>query len=155
MICNGDLNVEGKSNSGFSKMTSNSFPRIEIASLEGRPHSIRFRQNVLHSLHSALRSSEKLIKDAIRADTGHTDFEVTLEYALTISELSKVYSTLSLENDLKSQGSLGDLTATTSLGIVYIIPSKQNLLYSTVSAVFAALAAGNCVILEVFHSPSS
>lgn len=143
------LLVGSRANNTFSKMAVNSFLRIEIASLEGRAQSTRFRQNVLHSLHSALQSSEKLIKDAIRADTGHTDAEVTLEYVLTISELSKVYCDLSLEDELKNRRSTDNLSATTSLGIIYIIPSKQNLFYSAVSAVSAALAAGNCVVLEV------
>lgn len=132
-------------------MTGDSFARIEIANLEGRVQSTRFRQNLLLSLHSTLRSSERIVKDAIRADTGHTDSEITLEYTLAISEVRTHYGRLSLEEDLKSQRALEDLSATTNVGIVYITPSKRNLFYSAISAISAALAAGNCVILEVLQ----
>ena len=90
-------------------MADDSFARIEIANLEGRAQSTRFRQKLLHSLHAALRSSETIIKDAIRADTGHTDSEIALEYTLAISELRTHYESLSLEEDLKNQRALENL----------------------------------------------
>lgn len=133
-------------------MASDSFTRIEIANLEGRAQSIRFRQKLLHSLHTGLRSSEMIIKNAILADTGHTDLEITLEYVLAVAELRTHYESLSLEVDLKNQRALENLGATTNVGIVYITPSSRNLFYSVISSVSAALAAGNCVVLEVFQT---
>ncbi|KAH8799725.1 aldehyde dehydrogenase PutA [Xylogone sp. PMI_703] len=130
-------------------MTTHSFSRIEISILEGRAQSTRLRQKLFHSLHEVLKSLEIEVKDAILADTGYSESEVTLEYSLTISELRTHYASLNLEEDLKSQRSLENLDATTDVGIVYIIPSQQNLFYSSVSALTAALAAGNCVILEL------
>lgn len=130
-------------------MASESFSRIEISCLEARPKSIRLRQNLFHSLHSALRSSEKSIKDAIAEDTGHGDWDISLEYTLAISELRAHYNYVDLEEDRKSKKLVDNLQATTSVGIVYIIPSKRNVFYSVTSALTAALAAGNCVVLEV------
>jgi acyl-CoA reductase-like NAD-dependent aldehyde dehydrogenase len=130
-------------------MASESFSRIEISCLEARPQYIGLRQNLLHSLHSVLRSSETTIKDAIADDTNYGDWDVNLEYTLAISELRAHYNTLDLEEDRKANKSVDNLQATTSVGIVYIIPSKQNLFYSVISALTAALAAGNCVVLEV------
>lgn len=130
-------------------MSSKPFSRLEISSLDGRALSTRFRQKVFHSLHTTLKSSEKLIKDAIAADTGHSESEVTLEYALALFEARAHYDTLNLEDDLKAQRALENLEATTNIGIVYVIPTKQNIFYSVVSAITASLAAGNCVILEV------
>lgn len=123
--------------------------RIEIASLECKAQSTRFRQKLLHSLHHALTSAEKKIKDAISIDTGYTDLETALEYSLAISELRTHYNSLDLEGDKKSQRAVENLNATTSVGIVYITPSNQNLFYSVISGVTAAITAGNCVILEV------
>ena len=130
-------------------MAGDAFSRIEIAHLEGRAKSTRGRQNLLHSLNNTLRSSEKTIKNAILADTGYTDSEITLEYTLAIAELSTHYHSVSLDEDLKNQRALDDPNSTTNVGIVYIAPSKQNLFYSVISSLTAALAAGNCVILEV------
>ncbi|KAH8696272.1 Aldehyde/histidinol dehydrogenase [Talaromyces proteolyticus] len=130
-------------------MTSDSFSRIQISCLEARPQSIRLRQNLFHSLHAALKSSEKTIKSAIAEDTSHDEWETSLEYTLAISELREHYSSLDLEQDLKRQKSVEDLQGTTNVGIVYIIPSKQNQFYSVISALTAALAAGNCVVLEL------
>lgn len=132
-------------------MADDSFARIEISNLEGRAQSTSFRQKLLHSLHTTLRSSETIIKNAIRADTGHTDSEIVLEYNLAISELRTHYESLSLEEDLKNQRVLENLTATTNVGIVYITSLNRNMLYSVISSVSAALAAGNCVVLEVFQ----
>lgn len=131
-------------------MANESFSRIEISCLEARPQSIRLRQNLFHSLHSALKSSEKRIKDAITDDTSHDDWDINLEYTLAISELRVHYDSLSPEEYHKSNKLVDNLQATTSVRIVYIIPSKQNLFYSVISALTAALAAGNCVVLEVF-----
>jgi acyl-CoA reductase-like NAD-dependent aldehyde dehydrogenase len=130
-------------------MASDSFSRIEIANLEGRAQSTRFRQKVLHTLHQALRSAEKTIKDAIYMDTGYSELETTLEYTLAVSELRIHYNSLSLEEDLKSQRATENPSATTSVGIIFIHPSNRNLFYSVISSTAAAIAAGNCVILEV------
>lgn len=127
-----------------------SFSRLEIACLEGRLQSVRFRQKSFHSLYNIIQTQSSNIKDAIAADTGHTEAEVTLEYALAISELRSHYDELNLEEDIKQQHSLENLKATTTnTGIVYLIPSKQNLFYSVISALTASLAAGNCVVVEV------
>ena len=133
---------------------SDAFSRIEISVLEGRAQSVRLRQKLLHSLHAALRSSEKAIKQAIADDTGYSDHDINVEYSLTISDLRTHYESLDLRRELDSQKALQNLEATTCVGSVYIIPAKQNLLYSVISALTAALAAGNCVILEVWTPDS-
>ncbi|KAI1626437.1 aldehyde dehydrogenase PutA [Exophiala viscosa] len=131
------------------KMAGDSFSRIEISSLEGRAQSTRLRQKLFHSLHTTLGSSEKTIKDAILADSGYSKSEVNLEYALAISDLRKHYASVDLEQDLKAQKAVENLKATTNVGIVYIVPAKQNLFYCVISALTAALAAGNCVVVEL------
>ncbi|KIW19375.1 hypothetical protein PV08_03670 [Exophiala spinifera] len=130
-------------------MAEESFSRIQTACLEGRAQSVLFRQRLFHSLYSTLKASASKIKDAIVADTGHNEADVTLEYTLAISELRTHYDELNLEEDINSQHSLENLNATTSAGIIYLIPSKHNLFYSVISALTASLAAGNCVVVEL------
>ncbi|KPI44044.1 uncharacterized protein AB675_6158 [Cyphellophora attinorum] len=125
------------------------FSRIEVSRQEGRAQSVRLRQKLFHSLHSAIKASEKAIKEAVQADTGYNDHDVNIEYSLTISELRTHYESLDLRRELDSQKAIENLDATTSVGIVYIIPARGNLFYSIVSALTAALAAGNCIILEL------
>ncbi|KAK5203729.1 hypothetical protein LTR99_003391 [Exophiala xenobiotica] len=130
-------------------MSSGAYSRIEISCLEGRAQSIRLRQKLLHSLYNGLKSSTSALKEAIAVDSGNGEAEVALELALTISELRTHYDTLNVEEDLKEQRSPENLNATTNIGIIYVIPTKQNLFYSVISALTAALAAGNCVIVEL------
>lgn len=130
-------------------MATDSLARLEISCIEGRLQSIRYRQHIFHSLYKTLKSFETPIKNAIVADTGYGEIEVNLEYGLLMSELRLQYDTLNLEEDLRARDQLHSLGATKSVGIVYLVPSKYNLLYSTVSALLAAIAAGNCVVIEV------
>ncbi|KIW62194.1 hypothetical protein PV04_10392 [Phialophora macrospora] len=130
-------------------MSTEPFPRIQIARLEGRSQSLRLRQALFHSLHAALTSSESAIKQAIVADTGNSDADIALEYSLVLSELRTQYESLDLKTEVTIAHSLENPTGTTNVGIVYVIPEQRNLFYSILSPLCAALAAGNCVILEL------
>lgn len=131
-------------------MTTHSFPRIEISCLERRAESVRLIQRQFHALYNALRAAGTSIKYAISADTGYSDVEVRLQYTLAIAELRKHYNGLHLEKDNASRSLLDNASATTSLGIVYVVPSRRDLFYSVIALLTAALAAGNCVIVEVW-----
>lgn len=133
-------------------MTSHPFPRIEISCLEHRAESIRLMQRQFHALHAALRASESSIKAAISADIGYSDLEIELQYSLAIADLRSHYENLDLEKDNASRSTLCNPSATTSIGIVYVQPSRKDLFYSVIAALTAALAAGNCVIVEVNSS---
>lgn len=130
-------------------MTTEWFPQLQISRLEGRAQSVRLRQSLFHSLHSALTSSESTIKQAIAADTSNNDADIALEFFLALSELRTHYESLDLDAEVKLAHTLENLTGTTNVGIVYVIPGQRNLFYSVLSPLCAALAAGNCVILEV------
>ena len=56
---------------------------------------------------------------------------------------------IDLKTEVELAHSLENPTGTTNLGIVYLIPAQRNLFYSVLSPVCAALAGGNCVVLEV------
>ena len=130
-------------------MSTDSLSRIEISRLEGRASSIRLRQNQFHRLQDALTSSEGAIKEALSESHGYGEDESGLEYALALSELRTHYLCLDLKRSVELSHSLEDLSATTGVGIVYLIPAKQNPFYSVISVLTSALAAGNCVVVEV------
>jgi acyl-CoA reductase-like NAD-dependent aldehyde dehydrogenase len=129
------------------------FPRIAISNLEGRAQSTHYRQSQLHRLQTELTKSKDEIKAAIRADVGHTSLEADVEYTLVLSELREHYETLNPKNELAAtrQVELGNdnLNRSKTTSIVYIVPSTHTLLYSVLSPVCAAIAVGNCVIVEV------
>jgi acyl-CoA reductase-like NAD-dependent aldehyde dehydrogenase len=130
-------------------MSAEPFARIQIAHLEGRSQSLRLRQTLFHSLHATLTSSESAIKQAIAADTGNSDADIALEYSLALSELRAHYETLDLKTEVTLAHSIENPTGTTNVGIVYVIPAQRTLFYAVLSPLCAALAAGNCVVLEV------
>jgi acyl-CoA reductase-like NAD-dependent aldehyde dehydrogenase len=133
--------------------TSRSFPRLQVSCLEGRAQSTRFKQAQFHSLHETLKKSSDAIKAAIAADSGHTPREVDFEFSLALSELRLHYDSLNLvtelANSLKIESDLENIDRVRPVGMVYILPQKQNLFYSVISPLGAAVAAGNCVVLEV------
>jgi acyl-CoA reductase-like NAD-dependent aldehyde dehydrogenase len=104
-------------------------------------------------LQTELTKSKDEIKAAIRADVGHTSLEADVEYTLVLSELREHYETLNPKNELAAtrQVELGNdnLNRSKTTSIVYIVPSTHTLLYSVLSPVCAAIAVGNCVIVEV------
>lgn len=136
-------------------MADEIFRCIEISQLEGRARSTRLRQHQFHDLWTALRRSEKAIKNAIVADDGSDAWEATLEYGLTLAEVKAHYDSFSLASDLKSAYAVENLDATTTTSVTYIIPAHRNLFYSVLSPLSAALAAGTCVIVEASVSYSS
>lgn len=129
------------------------FPRLQIARLEGRGHSILHKQAQIRRLHKALTTSVHAIKLAIQADSGYLPNEVEFEFTSAVAELRDLYTSLDLAQELDSFRRVTEgrdnAERTKPVGIVYVVPTMRTLFYSAISALGAALAAGNCVILEV------
>lgn len=129
------------------------FPRITASHIEGNAHSVRFRQHQFHKLHSVLVSSKPQLVKALIADNGYTDPEAEYEFSLTLSDLRKMYESVDFEDELASslavQRGQDSLLRKRGLGIVYIRPERsKSSLYAVLSPLCAALAAGNCIIVE-------
>ncbi|CAG8946442.1 unnamed protein product [Penicillium salamii] len=132
--------------------------RILDANVDGRTQNTRYRQSQLQKLQSALVQHIADIQDAIHADSGHTRIEVRAEIVLALQELRAHYSCLSLEKDLSAEYRIAqgrdNPDGVRGVGIVYIVPSVHTPFYSIISALSAALAAGNCVVLELPQTTS-
>ncbi|TKA68423.1 hypothetical protein B0A49_08385 [Cryomyces minteri] len=130
-----------------------SFPRIAISNLEGRAQPTHYRQLQLHRLQTELTKSQIEIKASIRESAGHTLLEADFEYALVLFELREHYESLDPKNELATtrQIELGNdnLDRSNSTSIVYVVPITHTLLYSVLSPVCTAIAAGSCVIVEL------
>lgn len=130
--------------------------RILTANVDGRTQNTRYRQTQFQRLQSVLVEHIAEIQDAIRADSGHSRQEVRAEVVLALQELRTHYASLSLEKDLEVEYRIANgkdnVDGCRGAGIVYIMPCTHTLFFSVISALTAALAAGNCIVLEVSKS---
>ncbi|KAJ5094758.1 hypothetical protein N7456_010619 [Penicillium angulare] len=127
--------------------------RILSANIDGRTQNTRYRQSQFQRLQAALVKHIAEIQDAIRSDSGHTQQEIRAEVVLALQELRTHYTSLNLAKDLEVEYRIAEgkdnPDATRGTGIVYIVPCVHTLFYSVISALTAALAAGNCIVLEL------
>lgn len=130
-----------------------SIERIVAAAVEGQAQDLRFIQGQLSGLHEALVKFSPELQAAIRKDTKCSTSEAELQCALTLENLASLFSSANFEAALHKEYNLarGENApdGLTPYGITYIKPSKYNLIYSSITSAGAAIAAGNCVILEV------
>ncbi|KAL4927329.1 uncharacterized protein BDV17DRAFT_267407 [Aspergillus undulatus] len=129
------------------------FARLLASEIDGRAQNTRYRQSQFHSLQSSLVSNIEAIRSALTADSGNAPEEVQAEICLTLKEIRTHYDSLSLEDDLEREYRVahgkdnGD--GARGRGTVYVIPASHTMAFSVVSALAGAIAAGNCVILEL------
>ncbi|KAJ5266529.1 hypothetical protein N7478_009337 [Penicillium angulare] len=127
--------------------------RILSANIDGRTQNTRYRQSQFQRLQGALVKHIAEIQDAIRSDSGHTQQEIRAEVVLALQELRTHYTSLNLAKDLEVEYRVAEgkdsPDATRGTGIVYIVPCVHTLFFSVISALTAALAAGNCIVLEL------
>ena len=135
---------------------SSSISRVQAANIDGRARSPRFIQEQLGCLHATLVNNFRDVHQAISIDTGNSSAEVGIEYYLSLASLKALYRSINLEDILDEEYSLAKgkdaPSRRVAAGIVYIMPSVYALFYSVITSLSAAIAAGNCVVIEV--SPS-
>ncbi|KAL4957216.1 aldehyde dehydrogenase PutA [Aspergillus filifer] len=134
-------------------MAPQPFARLLASEIDGRAQNTRFRQTQFHALQTVLLANVEDIRTALAADSGNSSEEITAEICLTFNEVRTHYDSLSLEDDLEREYRVangkdnGD--AVRGTGTVYVIPTSHTMFFSIISAMAGALAAGNCVILEL------
>lgn len=123
------------------------------AVIDGRTDNIRYRQNELHRLHTSLGDKASLICAAITADISSTAVEAETEFFLAMDSIRKSYYTLDFDRSIKDEYlvTTGEDNPERSkgVGLVTIRPTSHSKFYSVVAPLAAAIAAGNCVLLEV------
>lgn len=130
-----------------------SIPDLKAAVIDGRAEAPRFKQQQLFDLHIALQSSHQEIVEAICTDTGNTRAEAEFQYLLSVDAVKEHYSSLDVAKLLETEYSLAkskdNVTRRVAYGCAYIRPDNYSLIYSVVTPVAAAIAAGNCVVVEL------
>lgn len=127
--------------------------RLQASVVDGRTENGRYRQDQLQRLHRTLREEASQITAALVADSRSSSSEVDAEYFLGMEAVRHFYDSLDFEKDLKEEYSVvrgeDNLTRRVGAGLVVIRPTSHTRFYSIVTPLAAAIAAGNCVILEV------
>ena len=136
-----------------SQTTTSPFSRLLLAQVEGTAASTRHQQSQLQRLHKALADAKVDLISAIKDDHDHSDFEAAFEYCSALSSTRNHYESKDIAMEVEKSRSLelgkDNLHRAVGVGIVYIIPTSHTPLHSIVSPLSAAIAAGNCVIVEV------
>lgn len=134
-------------------MAQQSFAAIKAAVVDERTRNIYYRQSQLEKLHNSLVKEAHEIQDAIVSDTGVSIAEAKTEYVLAISALRERYAELDPKADLEEEYAIANHKNAAGLrvgvGVVIIRPYTFTLFYSVIAPLSAALAAGNCVVVQV------
>lgn len=129
------------------------FSRVRAAAIDGRLSNVYKRQTELERLHRTLVQNSQTIKDAIIEDTGYSAAEAAIEYHLTLASLKKQYTLLDPRKELEDEYRIARgedaPDRREASGIVYIVPTSHTLLFSVIAPLSAAIAAGNCVVVQV------
>lgn len=135
-------------------MADSAIAQLQATALTARCHNSFFRQKQLKALHDALRQDSNTIKDAIKSDTRVSEQEATAEVALSLQVVKEHYASIDpakeLEEEYRISNGKDARDQTQPWGIVYIEPQQNHTpFFSIITALSAALAAGNCVALKV------
>ncbi|KAJ0116118.1 ldehyde dehydrogenase [Diaporthe amygdali] len=132
--------------------------RLQASVVDGRTENGRYRQDQLQRLHRTLREEASQIIAALVADSKFSSSEVDAEYYLGMEAVRHFYDSLDFEKDLKEEYSVtrgeDNLGRRIGAGLVVIRPTTHTRFYSIVTPLAAAIAAGNCVILELSETLS-
>ncbi|KAM3071814.1 hypothetical protein ACMFMG_009671 [Clarireedia jacksonii] len=139
-------------------MASNSnLDRLRASEIEGTTENVRYRQRELERLHSSLCRNKSSLLSSILKDTdgasGKSNFEPEAEFWLTINAIESQYKSLDFEKSIAEEyliakGSNNE-NRRIGKGLVIIRPTTHTRFYSIVTPITTAIAAGNCVALEL------
>jgi acyl-CoA reductase-like NAD-dependent aldehyde dehydrogenase len=134
--------------------------RLQESVVDGRTENGRYRQDQLHRLHRTLREDASKMVAALVADSRSTRAEAEAEFYLGMEAIRHFNDSLDFEKDLKDEYSVvrgeDNRKRRVGAGLVVIRPTTHTRFYSVVAPLAAAIAAGNCILLEVrFHGISS
>ncbi|KAG8159435.1 hypothetical protein KVR01_011096 [Diaporthe batatas] len=132
--------------------------RLQDSVVDGRTENGRYRQDQLQRLHSTLREQASQVIAALVAASKSCSAEADAEFYLGMEAVRHFYDSLDFEKDLKDEYNVvrgeDNLERRVGAGLVVIRPTTHTRFYSIVTPLAAAIAAGNCIILELSETTS-
>lgn len=130
-----------------------SIENLLVTLVDGRAEGVRFRQDNLISLHNELCKESAALTAAQEKDTGASKTEIEAEYFLALEAVRNFYDSLDFAKELETEYLVAqgkdNTSRRTGAGLVIIRPTGYTRLFSILSPLAAALAAGSVVALEV------
>ncbi|KAK1971292.1 hypothetical protein LY78DRAFT_651961 [Colletotrichum sublineola] len=124
--------------------------------VDGRAEGIRFRQDNLLSLHNELRKESSALTAAQERDTGASKAEIEAEHFMALEAVRHFYGSLDFGKELATEYLVAhgkdNANRRIGAGLVIIRPTIHTRLFSILSPLSAALAAGSVVALELEDS---
>ncbi|KAJ2901687.1 Aldehyde dehydrogenase dimeric NADP-preferring [Zalerion maritima] len=126
--------------------------RLRASVVDGRTESIRYRQAQLQDLHKNIREAATGLLSALQED-GSTPEEASVEVVLAQDTVRHAYDSLHFHKELKDEYSITEgknyVNRRAGYGLVVIRPTRHTRLYSVLAPLSAAVAAGNCTVIEL------
>ena len=139
-----------------SSASDSPLQRLRASVNDRRAQNSMFRQKQLRSLHAELLVQADAICTAIAEDTQNSAAEVETEFYLTMAALRHFYESIDFAQELQEESlvtkSVDNPSRRVGAGLVIIRPATYTRLFSIIVPVAAAIAAGNCVLLEVYSA---
>jgi acyl-CoA reductase-like NAD-dependent aldehyde dehydrogenase len=136
-----------------SEMGYSPIKRLRAAVIDGRTTNLRYRQDELQHLHKSLLEDGSKLLVAIAADAQSSQTEAKLEYYFAIKALRECYESLDFQSAISDEYAVvnrkDNLARRLGVGVVVIRPARYSRFYSILSPIEAAVAADNCIVLEV------
>jgi acyl-CoA reductase-like NAD-dependent aldehyde dehydrogenase len=130
-----------------------SINQLRAAVIDRRSDNVRYRQNELYRLYVTLRARFDELSGAVRQDTSCSIEEAEQECYLALDAVRQFYEGLDFGKSLKDEylvtGGADFPNKRVGYGLLVLLPTTHSRLYSILTAVAAAKAAGNCILLEV------
>ncbi len=127
--------------------------KLQEAVTDGRLANVFFRREQLSRLHDTVLQNKETIVDGIVKDSGNTAAEAFAEFYATLSAITSYHDQLQPEAELDAEYRIARgqdaPEAREGVGIVLIRPQTHTFVYSVLTPVSAAIAAGNCVAVVV------
>jgi acyl-CoA reductase-like NAD-dependent aldehyde dehydrogenase len=127
--------------------------RLRAAVTDDRAENSTYKQTELHNLHGVLRARAGVICAAIAQDRQCSAAEVETEFFLAMAAIRHFYESIDFAKELKEEylvtTGVDNVSRRVGIGLVAIRPTTYTRFYSVISPLAAAIAAGNCILLEV------
>ncbi|KAK6432967.1 hypothetical protein LTR95_010863 [Oleoguttula sp. CCFEE 5521] len=137
----------------MASATKAALARLRAAKVDGRTENVRYRQSQLQYLHCELIALNDELRAAIRKDTSISEAEADVEFAAGMTCVKDAYETLDFDKSLSDEYSVTrgqDFTQRRrGIGLVYARTGIDFPFFSVLAPLAAAIAAGNCVLLQV------
>ncbi|KAK5047266.1 hypothetical protein LTR84_006788 [Exophiala bonariae] len=139
------LNVKPASDRLYNELLATAF--------DGRGRNARYRKSQLFFLHSHLRTDLEKIRAAIKQDRCSADADVGVELALSLNAIRRLYQDIdfnhSIQEEFRITRNENNAERRIPYGVVVLKPTLRTRFFSIISALAAAFAAGNVVLLEL------